>query len=190
MVLIRRIDMNASAGSLSEMVNSSVDVLRRPSVATFERYERRGNLQKALVYVGLAALVALVLGLFGGLQNALGDAIGVFVQFLLFAGVTYYLGTNQGGTGSLDEVAYTFSLFIVPIYILSSLVLVVLLLIPILGWCLIPFALLGTVIAYVYYGYLAVQSSMNFTDTTRVLVTLGVAALVTVVGNVLINALF
>ncbi len=54
-----------NVGSLSEMVNSSIVVLTKPSVSTFETYERRGNLQNALIYVAIAALVAGVIGLVG-----------------------------------------------------------------------------------------------------------------------------
>jgi hypothetical protein len=181
--------MNASAGSLAEMVNRSVDVLRNPSVATFERHEKRGTLQTALLYVAVAAVVAAIIGLLGGFRGALESALIVFAQFFLFAGVTYYVGKSQGGTGTVDEVGYTFSLFMVPISVVFSVAFVVLLLIPILGWCLIPFVWLGSVLAYVYFAYLAVQSSMNLRDSTRVLITLGAAALATFVGSVLVRAI-
>ena len=50
--------MNTSTGSLSEMINSSIVVLTKPSVSTFEQYEKRGGTRDALMYVGIAAAVA------------------------------------------------------------------------------------------------------------------------------------
>lgn len=196
--------MNASTGSLSEMVNSSVVVLTKPSVATFERYERRGNLQSALFYVGVAAivsaLIAMVGGLIGGalsdtgsalgggLRSGLGSLLSTFVSFLLFSFTAFYVGQTQGGTGSLDEVAYSFALFIVPIQILTA-VLGLVLTITIIGICLLPFLAIAGIVAYVFYAWLAVQSSMNLVDTTRTLITLGAAALVTIVGSALISSI-
>ncbi len=83
--------MNTFAVSLSELVNSSVEVLRRPSVFTFERYEKRGNLQTALLYVLIGAVVAAILGLPGGVWGLLNNAVSTVVQFLIFVGVVYYL---------------------------------------------------------------------------------------------------
>lgn len=188
--------MNASTGSLSEMINSSIVVLTKPSVATFEQYERRGTLQTALIYVGVAAAVAAVVaflfGIFGGLgiavSSALSAFIGVFVNFLVFSGVTYYVGRMQGGSGSFDEVAYTFSLFMAPISVIVN-ILTVLLTITLVGICLLPFLAIAAVVAYVYFGYLAVQSSMNLTDRTKVFITLGAAALATIIVNALVTTI-
>jgi len=178
--------MNTSTGSLSEMINSSVVVLTKPSVATFERFERRGNLQTALIYVAIAAVVTGLIGLLGGVRGGIESFLSVFVNFLLFTGTTYYVGKSQGGTGTFDEVAYTFSLFWVPLSVLSTVVTIVLA-ITIVGLCLVPFVALAALIAAVYFAYLAVQSSMNLADTTKVLITLGVAALVTIIGGALIS---
>ncbi len=182
-----------NVGSLSEMFNSSVTVLTKPSISTFEMYERRGNLQSALLYVGVAAVVAALFGLLGGLSpetSALGGAIGgflsVFISFLLFTGTVFYVGKSQGGTGTFDEVAYTFSLFHVPLSLIASIGTLILT-ITLVGICLVPFLALAVLIFEVYLGYLAVQSSMNLTDRTKAWLTLGAAAIVTFVGNILIN---
>ena len=182
--------MNASVSSLGEMVNSSIDVMTKPSVATFERYEKRGTLQKAAVYAVVGALLAAILGAGGGIFGVIENALGSLLAFSIFVGVVYRFGKNQGGTGTLDEVAYTVALFAVPLCVLWPAVLLVLLFIPILGWCLIPFAIAGGVIAYMFYGYLAVQSSMNMFEPRKSLITLGVAVLATLVGYILIGNIF
>ncbi len=181
--------MNVSTALLSQMINSSINVLTKPSVATFERYEKRGTLETALIYVGIAALVAFLFGLPAGLPGAIGQFVSVFVNFLLFTGTVYYVGKSQGGTGIFDEVAYTFSLFWVPLSILFAVVMFVLL-ITIVGICLIPFVLLAWVIASVYFAYLAVQSSMNLIERSKIWITLAAAAIVMlVVGTIITNLL-
>lgn len=197
--------MNGSANSLGEMVSSSVNVMTKPSVATFEQYEKRGTLQKALVYVGVAALVAAAISFVGGLlvgafsdnasafgtafSSALGSFVSTFINFLLFSGTTYYVGKWQGGTGTLDEVAYSFALFFVPIQVLVSL-LGVLLTITVIGILLLPFLFIASIVGYVFWAYLAVQSSMNLRDSTKTLITLGAAVLATLVGSAVISAIF
>lgn len=175
--------MNTSTASLSQMVSSSIAVLSRPSIATFEQHERRGTLQNALMYLAVAGVVGAVVGFLGGLlpgaPTAIGAAIGgflnVFIGFLLFTGTTYYVGKSQGGTGTFDEVAFTFSLFWVPLSILAA--------IPVIGWCLSPIAL----VVAVYFAYLAIHSSMNLNDSAKVIITLGAAALVTIIGSTVIG---
>lgn len=180
--------MNASTASLSEMVNSSIAVLTRPSISTFEQYERRGTLQTALIYVGITAALAALIGLLGGVAGAISAFISVFVQFLLFTGTTYYVGKSQGGTGSFDEVAYTFSLFWVPLSLASTIISIILT-ITIIGICLLPFLAIATIVAYVYFAYLAVQSSMNLTDRNKAIITLVAAGLVTLIGNLVVSSI-
>lgn len=180
--------MSASVVSLSEMVNSSIDVLRRPSVLTFERYEKRGNLQTGLLYVGIGALIAGLLGASGGWRGMLQGALTAIISFLIFTATAYYVGRSQGGTGSLDEVAYSFALFIVPLQVLSSAVILVLA-ITIIGLCLVPFVGIAVIVAYAFYAWLAVQSSMNLFDSTKTLITLGAAVLATIVGSIVVGSL-
>jgi uncharacterized membrane protein len=180
--------MNTSTSSLSETFNNSIAVLTKPSVATFELYERRGTLQTALIYVAIAAVVGALFGLLGGLTGALSSFVSVFVSFLLFTGTTYYVGKTQGGTGSFDEVAYTFSLFWVPLSLLATVVTIVLT-ITIVGICLLPIVAIAALVAQVYFAYLAVQSSMNLVDTSKVLITLGAAAVVTFLGNLIVSSI-
>ena len=175
-----------NVGSLSEMFNSSVNVLTRPSVSTFEMYERRGTLQSALLYVGVAAVVAAVFGLLGGIGGAIAGFLGVFISFFLFTGTVFYVGKSQGGAGTFDEVAYTFSLFHVPLSLLSTIGTLILT-ITLVGICLVPVLLLAVLIFEVYLGFLAVQSSMNLTDRPKAWLTLGAAAIATFIGNILIN---
>ncbi|GAA0498338.1 YIP1 family protein [Deinococcus depolymerans] len=162
--------------SVQDMFAQSTAVLTQPSPVTFERYERRGGLQSALTYVMLAAVVSAVIAavfsflhsdvtFFGQLFSRL---IGVPVGFLMFTGAVYLIGrTLFRGTGTYPEVAYTFALFYVPISIVMTLIGVI----PILGW-LVSLALS---LVLVYFGFLAVQSSMNLRDQTQAAVTLVLA---------------
>lgn len=174
--------------SLNEMVTQSRDVLVNPSVPTFDRYERRGTMSNAAVYIGIAAVISTVLGLIGallpGLPNAsvggvLGSLLTALTQFFVFTGMVYFLGKNMyGGSGTWDEVAYTFSLFIAPLIVVGA---VLGLIVSLFAWIpiinlLIGFAaaLIGILllIVQIYYGYLAVQSSMNLRDQTQAIIVL------------------
>ena len=167
-----------NVGSLSEMVNSSIVVLTKPSVSTFEMYERRGNLQNALIYVAIAALIAGVLGLFGGIGGLIAGILTTLVGFIVFTYAVFFIGRAQGGTGTYDEVAYTFSLFYVPLSIIGSVIGII----PIIN-CIAPIFLLA---ASIYYGYLAVQSSMNLRDTGKAILTLVGAAVINFIVGIII----
>lgn len=184
--------------SLPEMVAQSREVLTSPSVPTFERYEHRGTITNAAIYVGVAALIAGLLGIFtGGFMGFVGGLLSALAQFFVFTGMVYFLGKSlYHGTGTWDEVAYTFSLFIAPLIVLSAaLGLIVLLFvwIPLLGFLVAIFGfLVGLVLmlVQVYYAYLAVQSSMNLRDQTQALITLVLAYIGTLVVMGIVAAIF
>ncbi|AWN22342.1 YIP1 family protein [Deinococcus irradiatisoli] len=148
--------------SIQTMFAQSTAVLSQPSVATFEKFEWRGGVQSAYTYVLVAAVVSAIIAaifapfhrevtFFGQLLSRL---ITIPVSFAVFTGAVYYIGKALfKGTGTYAEVAYTFALFYVPLSILGTVIGII----PILGW------LVGFVIslAMIYFGFLAVQSSMN-----------------------------
>jgi hypothetical protein len=179
-----------NVGSLSEMVNSSIVVLSRPSVSTFEMYERRGNLQNALIYVAIGALISGVLGLIGGgFLGLVGGIIGALIGFVVFTYAVFFIGKSQGGTGTYDEVAYTFSLFNVPLTIIGAVLSMLVGLIPPLVCLAAPISLL-LVAANIYLGYLAVQSSMNLRDSGKAIITLLAAGVILLIVNFVIGAIF
>ncbi len=171
--------MNTSTSSLPEMINSSIVVLTKPSIRTFEQYEKRGGLRDALVYVVAAALIAGIVGFVFNLMGGIGTAVmgllaGVIapvVGFFVFAFAIYFMGRQQGGTGTQDEVFYTTALYVAPLLAVVGAISAV----PILGCLLLPVTLaLG--IYQIYLGYLAARSSMNL-DQTKAIITVVVAYL-------------
>jgi uncharacterized membrane protein len=182
--------------SIPQMVAESRDVIANPSVSTFERYEHRGTIADAAIYIGIAALIAALPSLFLSIPAALGSVIGTLISFFIFTGLVYFIGQQMGGTGKFSEVTYTFSLFSAPLYIIGGLIgLVVLLLafIPVLGWlAVLAGGIIALVIAVVqiYFGYLAVQSSMNISDTGRAVITLVLAAIGSFIVRLLIGSIF
>jgi hypothetical protein len=175
--------------TLTDMFPQSVAVLSKPSVATFEQFERRGGVTEAAIYVVVGAVISGLLGLLkGGVGGLLTGVLGTLISFGVFTGLVYLVGKNLfKGTGTYPEVAYTFALFFVPITVLSSVVGII----PILG-AVVAF-ILGLV--NIYFGYLAVQSSMNLRDSTSAIVTLvlsyvGSAIIVGIVTAIIIVPLF
>jgi hypothetical protein len=158
---------------VQDMFAQSMAVLSQPSPATFERYERRGTLNAALLYVMVAAVVSAVIGAFFALFHPevtffgqlISRLIIIPVQFLIFTGAVYLIGKNLfKGTGTYAEVAYSFALFFVPLSVVSTLIGII----PVLGW-LVSF-LIGLVM--IYFGFIAAQSSMNLRDQGQAIATL------------------
>lgn len=173
-----------------QMVNQSVDVLSHPAVATFERYERRGSLTDAAIYIGIAALIAGLLGVFTlGFSGILVNILNTLATFLIFTGLVYYVGKSQGGTGTFNEVAYTFSLFIAPLSLIMPIagIFGVLWVLGDLIWLL---AALATVVLLGFFGNIAVRSSMNITSPQTSIVTLGSAVIGTFVILGLLHFIF
>lgn len=183
--------MNASTSSLPEMLNNSIAVLTRPSVQTFEMYERRGTTRDALVYVAIAAavagIVAFLFGLLGGLVSAIGALIGgvliPLASFFVFAYALYFMGKQQGGTGTQDEVFYSCALYTAPLLAITGAISNI----PLLGCLLLPVTfVLG--LYQLYLGYLASRASMNL-DSTKAIISVVVAIVAQiVVGSLIVGA--
>lgn len=163
---------------LADMFSQSVAVLTRPAPQTFELFERRGGTGQAFTYVLLAAVVsAVIAALFAPFHEGttvLGQLITRLIliplQFAVFTGAVYLIGKYLfRGTGTYPEVAYSFSLFFVPLSIVATLLGII----PILGW------LVSVLVAaiMIFFGFLAVQSSMNLGDTVKAAVTLVLAGI-------------
>jgi hypothetical protein len=174
--------------SIGDMVNQSRQVLSKPSVATFEQYENSGTLQQALIYVAIAAAITGIFGIFGGLGAFLSGIISTLVGFLVFTYLVYFIGKQQGGTGSYDQVAYTFSLFWAPLAVIFGIVTLVLT-ITIIGIFLVPLVAIAALIANVYFGYLAVQSSMNVEAGGKAWLILILAAIGSFVVSLIVGAI-
>jgi Yip1 domain len=157
--------------SIGDMLNQSMTVLTKPSVESFEQFERRGGQREALTYVIAAAVlvgvVGAVFGLLGGVVGALGGLLrGVFalLGFYVFAWVLNYVGKMQGGTGTQDEVFYTAALYTAPLLAVTGVVGAI----PIIGCLALPVTfLLG--IYQIYLGYLAARASMNLPQNPAII---------------------
>ncbi|MGQ9547210.1 MAG: Yip1 family protein [Roseiflexus sp.] len=178
--------------SINEMLNQSIQVLTKPGVETFERFERHGGQREATIYIMVAAAIsaasALVFGLLNGIVAALiGAAFGFIlpvIGFYIFVFLVYFIGKQQGGTGTQDEVFYTMSLFVAPIQAVTGAVSAI----PILGCLAFPVTLaLG--IYQTYLGYLGVRSSMNL-DQNKAIITLVLAFIAQLLIGFIIGAVF
>lgn len=178
-----------SAPSIPEMFNQSIKVLSKPSVQTFEEFENKGTMREALIYVAIAAAVSGLLGLGSGIGGLISNVIVAVAGFLVFTYIVQVFGKSQGGTGTLDQVAYTFSLFWAPLTVAFSLASLVLL-ITLVGIFLIPLLAIAAIVANVYFGWLGVQSSMNLTDTGKAWLVLIVAAVGSFVVNLIVTGIF
>ncbi len=178
--------------SINEMLNQSIQVLTKPGVETFERFERHGGQREATIYIMIAAAisaaVALVFGLLNGIVAALLGAVLGFilpvVGFYIFVFLVYFIGKQQGGTGTQDEVFYTMSLFVAPIQAVTGAVGAI----PLLNCLALP-ATLALGIYQIYLGYLGVRSSMNL-DQNKAIITLVLAFIAQLFIGFIIGAIF
>ena len=185
----------------SDMISQSIDVLSHPSVATFEKYEKGGTTQQAIIYVAVGAVIVGVLSLLGNLiwhspgaaiGSMLGGIISTVLGFAVFSYLVLVIGRTQGGTGTQDEVFYSAGLFAVPLQTLSGVLSAIIALIPVLV-CLTWPVYIVIVVYQAYLGYLMVRSSMNL-DGQKAIITIVLSVLamlfVTAIVGAIIGAIF
>jgi enoyl-CoA hydratase/carnithine racemase len=178
--------------SINEMLNQSIQVLTKPGVETFERFERHGGQREATIYIMIAAAIsavaALVFGLLNGIVAALLNAALGFILavagFYIFVFLVYFIGKQQGGTGTQDEVFYTMALFVAPIQAVTGAVSAI----PLIGCLALP-ATLALGIYQIYLGYLGARSSMNL-DQNKAIITLVLAFIAQLFIGFIIAAIF
>lgn len=178
--------------SISEMFAQSMTVLTKPSIASFEQYEKRGGMREALTYVGVAAaaaaIVSFVFGLLGGIGSAIGALIIGFISpilgFLIFAFALYFVAQAQGGTGTQDEVLYTVSLYAAPIQAVTGAVSAI----PILNCLALPVTL-ALALYQAYLAYLATRASMNVDQTKGIISVVAAIVIQIVVVGIIIGVL-
>jgi len=178
--------------SINEMLNQSIQVLTKPGVETFERFERHGGQREATIYIMIAAAIsavaALVFGLLNGIAAALLNAalgfILAVVGFYIFVFLVYFIGKQQGGTGTQDEVFYTMALFVAPIQAVTGAVSAI----PLIGCLALP-ATLALGIYQIYLGYLGARSSMNL-DQNKAIITLVLAFIAQFIIGIIIGVVF
>ena len=183
--------MNPSASitdTIRSMWNQSVQVLTKPSVATFEQYENKGGLREALIYVAAWAVLTGIFGLGRGLSGFLAGIVATLLGFLVFTYLVHWFGQQQGGSGNLDQVAYSFALFWSPMAAIFA-VIALLLIITLVGILLLPLLPVAMLVVNLYFAYLAIQSSMNMRESGKIWLTLLVAAVGTFVVDLIVGAI-
>jgi hypothetical protein len=180
--------------SISEMLNQSTTVLTKPSIQSFEQFERRGGMREAIVYIGVAAVLAGAAGLvFGLLTGGIGGAIAglitglvpPLISFFVFTFVLYFVGKQQGGTGTQDEVFYTCALYTAPLLAVTGVVGAI----PLINCLFAPVSLiLG--IYQIYLGYLAARSAMNLDQNKAIISVAAAIVAMWIVSFLIIGTVF
>jgi Yip1-like protein len=177
--------------SVGDMLNQSMTVLTKPSVQSFEQFEKRGGQREALIYVGVAAaiggILSAIFGLFtGGVTGAIGGLLAglllPLISFFVSAWLIYTIGKSQGGTGTQDEVFYTVALYLAPILAINGIIGS-----NIIFACLAFPVSLALGIYGIYLGYLAIRASMNL-DQNKAIITMVLAFLAQLLVSFLVGA--
>ena len=163
-----------SQAGLQDVVNSWIAAITKPNVQTFAAEVPRTSQNRLIMSVGLATVVAAVLGLIGGVFS--GNLVGSFIASLIFTpvgffigqGVIYLLAKLLGGNGSFMEQSWVMSTFWAPILIAGN--------IPIIG------GILGFVggLYSLYLTYLALQPTHRM-DSTKAMTVVGILIAIAVV---------
>ncbi len=176
--------------SIGDMINQSMTVLTKPSVQSFEQFERRGGQREALIYVGVAAAIGGVLsaifglisgGVAGALAGLIGGVLLPVISFFVSAYLIYTIGKSQGGTGTQDEVFYSVALYLAPILAING----VLTSNPLFACLSFPVTIALSLYG-IYLGYLAIRASMNL-DQTKAIITMVIAFVVQLIVAALLG---
>ncbi|MGL4612161.1 MAG: YIP1 family protein [Trueperaceae bacterium] len=162
--------------TIADMMSQTRDVISKRDVATFEAHENKGGLQQALIYTAIAAAIAGIFGLDDGLRGFVNGVLTTLIGFLTFVYLVFWIGKQQGGTGTLNQVAYSFSLYWVPLSIVFGIITFVLV-ITIVGVALLPLVGILFLISNIYFAYLATKASMNLSNNSKIWLTLVLASI-------------
>ncbi len=166
--------------TIRTMIDQSKVILTERTTAAFERYENAGKLQQAIIYISAAALLTGLFSLGQGFMGLINSVLATIIGFLVFTYLVHYIGKMQGGTGTYDQVAYSFSLFWAPLSVLVSMGSLILA-VTIIGLVFLPILWILFFVATIFLGRMAVESSMNITDSSKawlVLIIAGIASMV------------
>lgn len=172
--------------SISRMISQSREILSQRNVATFEKYEKSGTLRDAIIYVAIAGAISGLAGLAQGPLGFVANVLTTIFGFIVFVYLVHWLGTQRGGTGTLDEVAYSFALFWAPISVLAG-VATLLLVITIIGIFLLPLLAIAALVINVWFAYMATQASLNLEPGGKTWSVLILAAIGAAVVNLLVG---
>lgn len=173
--------------SISAMLEHSRLVLGQRTVAAFDQVEKEGTLLDAIIYVAIAAAISSVFGFVQGPAFFVSTLISTVLGFVVFVYIVHWLGTQRGGTGTIDEVAYSFALFWAPLAVLLGVVSLGLA-ITIVGIVLIPLAFIAFLVLDVWFAYMATQASMNLRPGGQTWSVLLLAALASFIINGIVGA--
>ncbi len=153
-------DLNKAAvnvgNDIAALPQKWLTVLTKPSTDFFAREMPNANWTTILVGAGIAAVVSALFSIirFGGAAGIIGGFIGSVIGLLVGSGILYLVATTVGkGRGDFMVQTYLYSLFTIPISLVSS----VLGIIPVVG------GLLGLALSIysLYLTYLMLQPAHN-----------------------------
>lgn len=153
------------------------------SVATYEEVEAdQTATSQAAIVVAIVAVAGAIGNYFrhGG-RGIIGAVVAAFIGWLLWAGITYFIGTRLfGGTATMGEMLRTLG------FAQSPGVIMVLAIVPILGWLVIIAVAVWQLVA----GIIAIRQALDFTTGKAVLTALIGWVVVWIINAVLIAGLF
>jgi hypothetical protein len=152
-------------------------------VATYEEVEAdQTATSQAAIVVTIVAVAGAIGNYFrNGGRGIIGAVIAAFLGWLLWAGITYFIGTRLfEGTATFGEMLRTLG------FAQSPGVIMVLAIVPILGWLVIAAVALWQLVT----GIIAIRQALDFTTGKAVLTALIGWVAVWIINVVLLGGLF
>lgn len=153
------------------------------SVATYEEVEAdQTATSQAAIVVAIVAVAGAIGNYFrhGG-RGIIGAVIAAFMGWLLWAGITYFIGTRLfEGTATFGEMLRTLG------FAQSPGVIMVLAIVPILGWLVIAAVALWQLVT----GIIAIRQALDFSTGKAILTALIGWVVVWIINVVLLGDLF
>ena len=106
--------------NLSEMTQQSLQVLAAPQNQTFQKVRSKGDAVDATLYMLVGIGLAVLFGAKGGWEDALTNFIISVVYYSVLCHGIYFVAHRLTRHTLWDPMAYTFSLFLVPLSVLIS----------------------------------------------------------------------
>ena len=147
----------AQSGTLERMIGAALF-----NVDTYEEVERDSSLTAEaaiIVFLGAVASALGVMGIFG-LMAGVSAGVKAIVAWLVWAGVTWMIGTwFMGGTATWGELLRTLG------YAHTPSLLLVLGILPLVGWFIYPVVAIWSLVL----GVIAIRQALDFTTEKAIL---------------------
>lgn len=170
---------------LMDVINSWITSVTKPAISTYAAEVPRASQNRLIMSVGIVTVVAMILGLLGGIifthhpiAGLLTPLIGTPLGFLVGVGGFYAGAKVMKGTGNFMEHAWVWSTIWAPLAVATSVIGII----PVLG------GLIAVVLAvYSFYLYYLSIQAVHRLDGSNAIIAIVIGIVITIIGAVIVG---